>query len=138
MAHEWPLGLRKCAWNIRAEDLAPEPKIQQWTVRDETSAEEVLEYLLILMGQFVIPKLKSLLSEKDLLRMWADDARLGFPNLRAKSVLLAAQGNGEELESKLRRLNEEFGTGVVAEGVARHISALQREFSDTVGRFICS
>jgi hypothetical protein len=70
--------------------------------------------------------------------MWADDARLGFPNLRAKSVLLAAQGNGEELESKLRRLNEEFGTGVVAEGVARHISALQREFSDTVGRFICS
>src|ERR1035441_9708666 len=104
MAHEWPLGLRKCAWNIRAEDLAPEPKIQQWTVRDETSAEEVLEYLLILLGQFVIPKLKSLLSEKDLLRMWADDARLGYRNPRAKSVLLAAQGNGVELESRLRRL----------------------------------
>jgi Domain of unknown function (DUF4304) len=41
----------KCAWNIRAEQLAPEPKIQQWNIRDENSVQEALAYLLILIGQ---------------------------------------------------------------------------------------
>jgi Domain of unknown function (DUF4304) len=122
----------KCAWNIRAEQLAPEPKIQQWTVRDENSVQEALDYLLILIGQFVIPKVKGMLSEKDLLCMWKDDARLGYTNLKAKSVLLAAQVNGAELESTLRRLKEEFGTSVVADGVAKHIAALQKEFPGSV------
>lgn len=122
----------RCAWNIRAEQLAPESTIQQWTVRDQASVSEVLEYLRILIGQFVIPKVKALLSEKDLLRMWADDARLGYPLLKARSVLLAAQGNGVDLERTLRRLKEEFGKGVVAEGVARHIARLQRDFPGTV------
>jgi hypothetical protein len=73
----------KCAWNIRAEHPALEPKIQQWTVRDETSVGDSLEYLLTIVGQFVIPKVKGMLSEKDRLPMWADDARLGYPNLKA-------------------------------------------------------
>jgi hypothetical protein len=118
----------KCAWRTRAESLAPEPRIQQWTVRDEASVREALEYLLIFIGQIVIPKVKMMLSESDMLGMWDDDARLGYQNLKAKSVLLAAQGNRAELVHTLRRLREEFGTGVVSEGVARHIAALQREF----------
>ena len=39
-----------------------------------------------------------------------------------------------ELERTLRRLKEEIGTGVVAEGVVRHIASLQSEFPDTVER----
>jgi hypothetical protein len=124
----------KCAWSIRAESLAPEPRIHQWTVRDDTSAQEVLDSLHLLCRQFVIPKVKSLLSEEDLLRMWGDDSRLGYPILKAKSVLLAARANGVELEGTLRRLKEEFGAGVVADGVANHITALQREFPVTMGR----
>lgn len=124
----------KCAWNVRAESLAPEPRIQQWTVRDEASVREALEYLLILIGEIVIPKVKRMLSERDLLSMWEDDARLGYLNLKAKSILLAAQGNRAELERTLRQLKEEFGTGVVSEGVARHIALLQKDFPDTVDR----
>ena len=122
----------KCAWNVRAEHLAPEPKIQQWTVRDEKSVEETLEYLRILVGQFVIPKLKGMLTEADLLGIWADDSRLGYPNLKAKSILLAAQGKRVELEQTLRRLKDEFGSGVVSEGVTTHFAALQRAFPDTI------
>lgn len=124
----------KCAWNIRAENLAPEPRIQQWTVRDENTVHEALDYLLILIDQFVIPKVKRMLSEKDLLRLWEDNARLGYQNLKAKSVLLAAQKKDVELERTLRRLKEEFGTGVVAEGVVKHIAELQKEFPGTVER----
>lgn len=124
----------KCAWNIRAEHLAPEPKIQQWTVRDEASVEDALEQLRILFGQFVIPKVKGMQFERDLLRIWADDSCLGYPNLKAKSVLLAAQENFVELERTLRRLKEKFGSGVVAEGVARHIAALQGAFPETMER----
>jgi hypothetical protein len=124
----------KCRWNIRAEQLAPDPKTQQWTVRDERSVQEALAYLRILIDQFVIPKIKGMLSEKDLLCIWSDDARLGYPSLKAKSVLLAAQKNDVELERTLRRLKEEFGAGVVAEGVAKHMAALQKEFPGTVER----
>ena|ERR1039457_6409038 len=122
------------AWNIRAEHLAPEPKIQQWTVRDESSVKDALEYLRILIGQFVIPKVKGMQFGRDLLRIWTDDASLWYPDLKAKSVLLAAQGNGVELERTLRRLKKEFGSGVVAEGVARHIAALHRAFPEIMER----
>jgi hypothetical protein len=122
----------KCAWNTRAENLASEPVIQQWTVRDERSVQDALEYLSVLIGQFVIPKVRQMLSEADLLRVWADDSRLGYPNLKAKSVLLAAQGNRVELELTLRRLQEAFGSGVVAKGVLEHISALRKQFPDTL------
>lgn len=53
----------KCAWNIRAEQLAPETKMQQWTVRDEKSVAEALEYLQNLIGKFVIPRVTAMLSE---------------------------------------------------------------------------
>jgi hypothetical protein len=124
----------KCAWNVRAEGLAPEPTIQQWTVRDENSVRETLEYLYVLISQFVIPRVRGMLSEADLLKIWADDRRLGYPLLKAKSILLAAQGNAEDLGRTLHRLRDEFGSGIVAEGVAHHIASLQREFPETMRR----
>jgi hypothetical protein len=90
------------------------------------------EYLRILVGEFVIPKVKGMLIEADLLRIWTDDSRLGYPNLKAKSILLAAQGNRMELEHTLRRLKDAFGAGVVAEGVTTHIETLQGTFPDSM------
>jgi hypothetical protein len=124
----------KCAWRNRAEFFGPQPGIQQWTVRDEASALETLEYLRVLICEFAVPKLKSALSEAALLQMWADDTRLGYPILKAKSVLLATQAKAEDLGRTLRRLQNEFGSGAVAEGVASHIAALRREFPETMRR----
>jgi hypothetical protein len=124
----------KCAWNVRAEQCAPEPMVQEWTVRDERSVHETVEYLQAFIGQFVIPRVKGMLSENGLLKMWADDGRLGYPLLKAKSIILAGRGDAQDLARTLRRLQEVFGSGIVAEGVDRHIAALQREFPDTMRR----
>jgi hypothetical protein len=129
-----PPAYFKCAWNVRAEHFGSEPNVQQWTVRDEHSVREAVEYLRILIGQFVIPRVKGMLSETGLLKIWEDDSRLGYPLLKAKSVLLAGQGDAQDLSRTLRRLQDEFGSGIVADGVIRHIATLQREFPDTMRR----
>jgi hypothetical protein len=124
----------KCAWDTRAEHFSPEPKIGRWTVRDETSAGETLDYLRILLGNFAIPKVKELASESALLKMWADDSKLGYPQLKAKSALLASRGDIDDLERSLRTLRSVWGNGVVAEGVDDHIEKLRVAYPETLMR----
>ena len=118
----------KCIWNIRAEVLGDEPTIQQWTVRDEQTAKDTLEYLNRLICDFNIPPMTRMMSETALLRGWADDRDLGYQQLKAKSVLLAASGDVLSLRETLQSLREAFGCGVVAKGVINHIEKLRIKF----------
>ena len=122
----------KCIWNIRAEILGHEPKVQQWTVRDQQTAAETLEYLQRLICDFVIPSMKSKTSEAALLRDWADDHDLGYQQLKAKSVLLAASGDVLSLRQTLQSLRRAFGSGAVANGVRNHVEKLRIRFSDAM------
>ncbi len=122
----------KCIWNTRAEQFGHEPKVQQWTVRDEQTAAETLEYLHRLICDFVIPSIKRKMSEAALLRDWANDHDLGYPQLKAKSVLLAASGDVLNLSRTLQSLRGAFGCGVVADGVRIHIERLRIRFPDVM------
>jgi hypothetical protein len=122
----------KCIWNFRAEQLGPEPRIQQWTVRDGQSAAETLEYLKGLICDFVIPFIKSNMSEGALLDEWANQNPLGYPQLKAKSVLLAASGNTVNLRETIESLRNQFGNGVVADGVRVHIEKMRNRFPDAM------
>lgn len=120
----------KCIWNCRAEQFGPEPRIQQWTVRDEQTAVETLKYLKKLICDFVIPFVKANMSEGALLRKWANQNALGYPQLKAKSVLLAASGDIRNLRETIQSLRNQFGSGVVADGVRSHIEKLRTRFPD--------
>lgn len=122
----------ECIWNIRAEQLGPDPKIQSWTVSDAQSAAYAVQYLKRLLGDFVIPALKLKASVPAILEMWRNDADLGYQQLKAKSVLLAAQGKINELEATLKMLQERFGNGVVQKGVVIHIKLLREAFPDAM------
>jgi hypothetical protein len=121
-----------CPWNLRAEVLGPDPSVQHWTVRDSQSAIQVVESLKPLMDDFVIPSLKLRMTEEAFLRMWKDGTRLGYPQLKAKSALLAATGEIAELESTLRVLQERFGSGAVQAGVAAHMASLHKAFPEAM------
>ncbi len=77
----------KCIWNFRAEQLGPQPRIQQWTVRDEQTSTETLEYLKRLICEFVTPFIGRNMSENALLRKWATNEALGYQQLGAKGSL---------------------------------------------------
>jgi hypothetical protein len=84
------------------------------------------------MDDFVIPSLKLRMTEEAFLRMWKDGTRLGYPQLKAKSALLAATGEIAELESTLRVLQERFGSGAVQAGVAAHMASLHKAFPEAM------
>lgn len=122
----------KCIWNNRAEQFGPEPNIQQWTVRDDQTATETLEYLKRLIGCFVIPSIIPRMSEAALLHAWSDVHYVGYPQLKARSVLLAASGNIADLRQTLQTLRDTFGNGVVESGVRSHIEKLRNKFPDAM------
>jgi hypothetical protein len=123
-----PPAYWKCIWNNRAEQFGPEPNVQQWTIRDDQTATEALVYIKKLICDFVIPSIKPRMSEVALLRAWANDRNLGYQQLKAKSVLLAASGDTTNLRVSVQVLIEAFGGGGVAEGVRNHIKKLRTKF----------
>lgn len=124
----------KCIWNNRAEEFGPEPKIQQWTIRDEQTAAGTLEYLKRLIGCFVIPSIIPRMSEAALLHAWSDVHHLGYQQLKAKSVLLAASGNLADLRPILQILRETYGKGATESGVRSHVEKLRSKFPDAMRR----
>ncbi|MGD0629843.1 MAG: DUF4304 domain-containing protein [Terracidiphilus sp.] len=123
-----PPAYWKCIWNNRAEQFGPEPNVQQWTIRDDQTAAKALVYIKKLICDFVIPSIKPRMSEVALLRAWANDRNLGYQQLKAKSVLLAASGDTTNLRVSVQVLTETFGGGGVAEGVRNHIKKLRTKF----------
>jgi hypothetical protein len=121
-----------CLWSDRAEQFGPDSKIQQWTVRDEESVSSVVEYLRILLQDFVIPAVKSLMSEEALLAKWTNLSKLGYPQLKAKTVFLAGDQKLVELRDTIFALHEAFGKGAVAQGVLSHMEQLRTKFPDVM------
>lgn len=121
-----------CIWRSRVEQLGPDPKIQQWTVRDGENPLEVTTYLQTLLANFVIPAVNAMMSEEALLANWSRLSRLGYPELKAKSVFLAGDKKLPELRETLFALCENFGTGVVSAGVKGHIARLRIKFPDVM------
>jgi Domain of unknown function (DUF4304) len=116
-------------WRWRAERFGPDKNVQQWTVRDEDSAREVFTYLHRLFRDFVIPAAKTMTTEADLLGREAD-SHLGYPQLKVRSVWLAATGQVAALKGTVSTLIERFGSGTVAEGTRNHIEALRAKFPE--------
>ena len=123
-----PPAFWKCIWNNRAEQFGPEPNVQQWTIRDDQTAAEALVYIKKLICDFVIPSIKPRMSEVALFRAWANDRNLGYQQLKAKSVLLAASGDTTNLRVSVQALIEAFGGSGVAGGVRNHIKKLRTKF----------
>jgi hypothetical protein len=121
-----------CIWQARAEQLGPDCKIQQWTVRDEASVKSAVEHLRILLQDFVIPAVKSLISEEALFASWTNVGQLGYQQLKAKTVLLAGSQKLVELRDTIFALHEVFGRGGVNPGVLSHMEQLRKKFPDVM------
>jgi hypothetical protein len=117
-----------CIWRGRAEQFGPDRSIKQWTIRDETSSQETVKYLQKLLGDYVIPAMRPMMSEAGLLESWARFTNLNYPALKAKSVLMAADDNLRDFRQTVQSLHQTFGTGVVARDLQRHMEQLQRKF----------
>lgn len=122
----------KCAWYCRAEQFGPEPRIQQWTVRDEQTSAEALKYLQRLICEFVIAVILQNMSEAALLGMWSNQNAPGYPQLKSKAVLLAASGDTVSLSETIQTLRSQFGSSAVAAGVKGHIEKLRNKFPDAM------
>jgi hypothetical protein len=122
----------KCAWYCRAEQFGHEPRIQQWTVRDEGTSAEAVEYLSRLICEFVIPIVLQNMSEAALLGMWSNQNAPGYQQLKSKAVLLAASGDVASLSETIQSLRDQFGGGAVATGVKGHIEKLRNKFPDAM------
>jgi hypothetical protein len=122
----------KCAWYCRAEQFGPEPRIQQWTVRDERTSTAVLQYLKRLICEFVISIILQNMSEAALLSMWSNQKAPSYPQLKSKAVLLAASADIVSLHEAIQSLRDQFGSGAVAAGVKSHIEKLRSKFPDAM------
>ena len=124
-----------CDWRWRAEQFGQDPEIKDWTIRDDSSAHEVFIYLERLLKEFVFPAITGMTTEAALLKR-ATVFELGYPQLKARSVLLAADGRTEELQQVIDVLMEKFGSGVVANNMRNHLASLRAKFPDQTRNLI--
>ncbi len=114
-----------CISQARAEQFDPGCRVGQWTVRNDDDVSEVVAHLTNLLRRFVIPSVKSTMSEASLLSKWSGT---DYRQLKARTVLLAADGKLPELRETISTLVERFGNGVVSQGVRDHLDRLRRRF----------
>jgi hypothetical protein len=117
----------------RAGQWGPPGSPSQWTVRDEASGKQTVDHLRVLLSDWVIPALKSRMTESALTASWGSVPN-DYRQLKAKSVLLAADGAVAELRQLIFELFERFGKGVTDEGVKIHYEQLRTKFPDTMRR----
>jgi hypothetical protein len=117
-----------CDWRWRAEQFGPDnATVKDWTIRDEETAAMVLRYLENLFRRFVIPELRSLLSEDALVARAGVNP--GYPQGKACSVLLAANAKTESLRQMIAYLLETFG-GTAADGLWKHLEQMRNQFPE--------
>jgi Domain of unknown function (DUF4304) len=117
----------------RAEQLGPPESPSQWTVRDEGSEKQTVDQLRILIRDWVIPAVQAKMSEDALIASWGL-VPCDYRQLKAKSVLAAADGAVVELRQLIFELYERFGRGGTDEGVRLHHEQLRSKFLDTMIR----
>lgn len=113
----------------RAEQFGPPDTPDQWTVKDSKSTKQARDQIADLIHNWVIPTVKSKMSEADLTAGW-DQVPKDYRQVKAKTVLLAADGAVSELRELIFVLFERFGKGATDEGVKIHLEQLREKFPD--------
>lgn len=127
-AHKMP-AYYACAWQWRAEYFGSDKSIQKWTLHDEGDASDVLAYLQKLFQDFVIPAAKTMTTEIELLN---HSGGFEYPQLKARSVILAATDQMSALQQAIATLIEKFGNGIVADGTRKHLELLRSKYPDAM------
>ena len=118
-----------CDWRWRVEHFGPDENIKGWTVQDETTYEETVSYLLSLFNKFVLPATKTMTTEAQLLE---HSAGFEYPQLKTRTVILAATNQIEALKQAVSLLIEKFGAGVVAKGTQDHLKLLRSMYPEAM------
>jgi hypothetical protein len=118
-----------CIRQARAEQFDHGCRVKQWTLRNDEDVREVVGQLTNLLRRFVIPSVKSTLSEASLLSQWDGT---DYRQLKARTVLLAADGKLPELRETIFMFVERFDNGVVSQGVRDHLDRLRSKFPVTM------
>jgi hypothetical protein len=118
-----------CDWTWRAEQLGPDKDIKHWTLRDEESLQKTSAYLQFLFQSFVLPATSTMTTEVDLMK---HTGGFEYPQLKTRSVILAATNQVSDLRQTVAALLEKFGSGAVAQGVRNHLQVLRQSYPDAM------
>ena len=118
-----------CDWRWRVEQFGPDKQIQQWTLTDDNSLRQTLEYLRNLFTMFVFPATKSMITEAGLLEQWDSS---GYPQLKTRTVIFAETNQLSALRQTVAELMEKFGSGIGAEGTRDHLALLRSKYPEAM------
>jgi hypothetical protein len=118
-----------CDWQWRVEYFAPDEKVKQWTLHDETSFRSTLVYLQSLFREFVLPATRTMTTEAELLK---HTGGFEYPQLKTRSVILAATNQVGALKQTVAKLIEKFGSGVGADGTRDHLTMLRSKYPEAM------
>jgi len=115
-----------CDWTWRAEQFGPDKDIKQWTLRDEESFQETYDYLRLLFEGFVLPTTSTMTREADLMK---HTGGFEYPQLKTRSIVLAATSEINDLRRTVATLIEKFGT---AQGMREHLELLRQSYPEAM------
>jgi len=118
-----------CDWRWRVEHFAPEQGVGQWTLIDHPSYVSTLTYLQTLFREHVFPATRTMTTEAELLN---HTGWLEYPQLKTRSVILAATHQVGALKQTVAKLIENHGSGIAAVGTRDHITMLLAKYPDAM------
>ena len=114
-----------CDWRWRVEHFGRDMDISKWSLRDENSLKQTLAYLKSLFQDFVLPATSTMTTEDALM---THSGGFDYPQLKTRTVILAATNQVSDLRQAVAMLTEKFGSGVVAQGTREHLKLLRSTF----------
>lgn len=118
-----------CDWHWRIEYFSPDKSVQQWTLRDEDILQGTLTYLRDLLRDFVLPATRTMTTEAELLK---HTGGFEYPQLKTRTVVLAATNQVDALRLTVDALMEKFGSGAVAAGTREHLELLRSKYPEAM------
>jgi hypothetical protein len=118
-----------CDWRWRVEEFGPDKNIQQWTLCDEGSLQRTVTYLRALLGEFVLPATRTMTTESELIKQTGG---FEYPQLKTRSVILAATNQLSELKQTVAALIEKYGSGAVAQDTGDHLKLLRSTYPEVM------
>ena len=118
-----------CDWRWRIQHFGPDKNIQQWTLQDEDSLQLTIEYLQNLLRVFVFPATRTMTTEAELLK---HSGGFEYPQLKTRTVILAATNQVSALKQTVAALVEKFGSGRVAEATRDHLQLLRSKYPEAM------
>lgn len=118
-----------CDWRWRVEQFGPDKQVKQWTLTDDNSLHQTLEYLRNLFTTFVFPAARSMTTEAELLEQ---SGGFEYPQLKTRAVILAATNQVDALRQTVAALIEKFGSGIGAEGARDHLALLRSKYPEAM------